>query len=505
MALFQRAGYSARYWVPLLFTAGCALSTPTIRQSGPTEAAPVALEPRQNDVRPETQPRGEVQQGAQQRVVASGQPASHRLPAVTPVAHIQSDEPLDGPGELSLPQLLADVEARNPSVQAMIHAWQAAAQRYPQAISLDDPMFMTMVAPASFGSNQVDPAYVLSGSQKLPWFGKRDLRGQAAQAEASAAFQDINETRLQVAQVTRFAFYDYYLVERKAELIDQNAQVMRQFRAAAQVKYENNQVTQQDLLQADVELTDIELRRIEIERMHRVAIARINTLLRRPPATPLQAPPRTLALNVEIPAIDVLQPMAVARRPDLAALAARVRAEEVAVDLALKQYYPDAEFSGRYDSFWQPAATQKDLRAQVAMNVNVPIYHRKLQAAVCEAQFRLSQRRAEYQQRLLDIQYDVESAYEQVQESRRAAELYAEKYLQFAERNVEAARSNYDVGQTSFLVLAQAQRQLIELREKYQQTLSDYHRRLAELERAIGTTVPPAARPEELPTPPERP
>ena len=441
MALIKPAGCCARILVPLVFAAGCGFSKSAVSQSGSADNAPLALPSRQRD----------VQSPPDRPIVTAVQQASHRLPAVTPVGNPVSDELFVGQTELSLQQLLAEVEARNPSIQAMIFAWQAAAQRYPQAISLDDPMFMTMVAPASFGSNQVDGAYVLSGTQKLPWFGKRGLRGQAAQSEAGAAQQDIGDMRLQVAQATRFAFYDYYLVERRTELIEQNAQVLRQFRDAAQVKYENNQVTQQDLLQADVELTDIERRQIEIERMRRVAIARINTLLRRPPSSPLPGPPRTLAINIEPPPIGVLQQTAVAQRPDLAALAARVRAEEAAVELALKQYYPDAEFFGRYDSFWQPAATQKDLRAQVGMNMNVPMYRKKLQAAVCEAQFRLGQRRAEYQQRVLDIQYEVQSAYEELQETRRTAALYSEKYVQFAERNVTAARSNYDVGQANFL------------------------------------------------------
>jgi outer membrane protein TolC len=362
-------------------------------------------------------------------------------------------------------------------------------------------MFMTMVAPASFGSNQVQPGFIVSGSQKLPWFGKRDIRGQAAQSEASAAFFDMNETRLQVAQVTRVAFYDYYIVAREAELIGQNSEVMAEFRRTAKQKYENNQVTQQDVLQADVELADIERRGIEIERMRRVALARLNTLLRRNPAAPLPPPPRKLAVDVHPPAVGNLQQMATTQRPDLSALAARVRAEEAAVSLATKQYYPDVEFFGRYDSFWQPASTQSDLRAQVGMNMNVPIYRKKLQAAVCEAEFRLSQRRAEYQQRQLDIQYEVQSAYELVEESRQTAELYERKYLPFAEQNLKVARSNYDVGQINFLFLAQAQRQLIEVREKYQQTLTDYHRRMAELERVVGGNLLTTAHSEELPRP----
>jgi outer membrane protein, heavy metal efflux system len=488
MALLQRAGYCARFAMPLAVMAGCGLSQTAVRRTAPVEAAaasrPVALAP--------SQPTQHQDQNPVRQVV-------HQLPAVATSEAMQDDGLFSGQAELVLPDLMREVEARNPSIQAMAFAWRAAAQRYPQAVSLDDPMFMTMVAPASFGSSQVESAYILSGTQKLPWFGKRGMRGEAAQSEASAAFHDMNDTRLQVAQVTRVAFYDYYLVERESELIRQNAQVMKEFRDAAQSKYENNQVTQQDVLQADVELADTERRGIELERKHRIALARLNTLLRRAPAAPLPPPPATLALGAGPPEVGRLQQMAFGQRPDLAALAARVRAEEAAVSLALKQYYPDTEVFGRYDSFWQPASTQSDLRGQVGVNMNVPLYRKRLQAAVCEAQFRLSQRRAEYQQRQLDIQYEVQSAYELVEESRQTAELYERKYLQYAAQNLKVARSNYDVGQINFLFLAQAQRQLIEVREKHQQTLADYHRRMADLERAVVGFM--ASVPERIPEP----
>ncbi len=75
--------------------------------------------------------------------------------------------------ELSLERLIDEVRARNPSLQAMAATWQAAAQRFPQAVSLEDPMFTAMVAPASFDSDLVNPGYFLQASQKFPWFGKR--------------------------------------------------------------------------------------------------------------------------------------------------------------------------------------------------------------------------------------------------------------------------------------------------------------------------------------------
>jgi outer membrane protein TolC len=138
----------------------------------------------------------------------------------------------------------------------------------------------------------------------------------------------------------------------------------------------------------------------------------------------------------------------------------------------------------------------------VGINVNVPIYRRKLNAAVSEAQFKLAQRQAEYRQKVADVQFDVESAYAQVAESRQAIQIYRAKLLPAAENTVNTARTNYDVGKTNFLNLLTAQQQLLMQREQYQQALATYNSRLADLERAVGGPLPTMAPPERVPTPP---
>src|SRR5206468_1535808 len=102
--------------------------------------------------------------------------------------------------ELSLPQLVKDVAERNPSLEAMYSAWKAAAERYPQVISLDDPMFMAMAAPASFWSHDVESAYAFQLNQKFPWYGKRAARGRQARAESGAAFHDLQDSRVRLAE-----------------------------------------------------------------------------------------------------------------------------------------------------------------------------------------------------------------------------------------------------------------------------------------------------------------
>lgn len=434
----------------------------------------------------------------------SAMAVTHRLPTIETIpVDVASDGLFAGQTELEVNQLVDLIIARNPSVEAMFHAWRAAAQRFPQAIALEDPMFMAMMAPASLHSQDVEAAYVLQGSQKFPWCGKRQARGRAAAAEARAMLGDARNERLQVAQMARTAFYDYFLVQRQLDLTQLNTRAIREFADTARAKYENNQVTEQDVLQADIELADVERRQIELERMRAVSVARINTLLLRIPNEALPPPPKKLELPSEVPPADMLRQLAVGQRPDLAAITARLRAEQAGVTLANKQYYPDADIFGRYDSFWQPVETQSELRGQVGVNMNVPIYHRKLAAGVSEAQFRVAQRRAEYEQKVADIQYEVEVARAQVEESRRIVNLYAAKILPLAERNVSVARSNYDVGTTSFLGLSTALRQFIELREKHQEALADLHRRSAELERVVGGPLPEMADfpREEMPPP----
>ena len=207
---------------------------------------------------------------------------------VKPVAY---HEPLPERSELSLPELTAEVQARNPSVQAMVAAWQAASQRYPQVVSLDDPMFGFMLGTEGLGH---DGGWMVMASQKIPWCGKRALRGEIAQAEADAAGREVDDVRLRLAEATAAALADYYQARRELEINAANVELMTQFREIAKVRYETNQVSEQDVLQADLELAELESRRAEIVREEKVAVARINTLLHLPADSPLPPPPKQL-------------------------------------------------------------------------------------------------------------------------------------------------------------------------------------------------------------------
>lgn len=456
--------------VAALIIAGCKAGVPPAPSAGPlTPAPPFRARPSRDIQSRDIQP------------VAYQEP----IPAPSAVGQIPHDQIEFPDGVLTREWLQTEIEARNPSLEAMISAWQAATQLYPQRVALDDPMLMGMIAPQSAASNTTETAYAFQLNQKLPWHGKRALRGQQAAASADAAFQDAEDARLQIRLAADLAFYDYFLAGKLLALNEQNVGLMREYRESAHARYRSNLVTQQDVLQGELELAELSRRRLELSRMQQVAVARINTLLRRWPDAPLP-PPAGLAAPQPPADTDLLWQSALRQRPDLAALAWRVQEAEAGLELAYKNRRPDFDTFARYDTFWQPASTQGPLRAQVGVAMNLPVYRQKLQAAICEAQFRLNQRRAEFDQKALDIQYEVIAVAKQVEESRQTVEIYENQLIPTATQNVAAVRANYLGAKASFLDLAQAQRQLVMMSERRLDAAIAYHRRVAELDRAVG-------------------
>jgi outer membrane protein, heavy metal efflux system len=413
--------------------------------------------------------------------------------ATMPCTASPDDTPFAGAEELSVDTLVEQVLARNPSLAQMTAAWQAASARYPQVISLDDPMLGTTVAPASIASDNVDFAARVEVSQKLPFPGKRGLRGRSALAEAAAAGNDVEDMRLQLAESAKSSFYEYYLVSRALAVNEESLGLLKEFREQASARYEKALVPEQDVWQADVELARQQERALTLNRMRKVAVARINTLMHLPPDAPLPPPPEQLTLGDRVAPAHELRARAVAQRPDLQALVNRIVAEEASLRLAHKEFGPDFEIMAAYDGFWQ--APQQALQGQVGVRLNLPVQKARRFAAIAEAQARVAERRAQLDSRIDQVNLQLQESYEQVVESEQVVRLYEKTTLPAARSNVGAARSAYEAGKAPFLSLVEAQRSRVSLLDRYYEALADYFRRRATLERVVGGPLSPAPSP----------
>lgn len=393
--------------------------------------------------------------------------------------------------ELAVDALVASVLARNPTLAQMTATWRAVQARYPQVTSLDDPTFGTTLAPAGLGTTgDGSNGYRFEVWQRLPWHGKLSLRGDNVQAQARAAANDADDIRLQLIESAKIAFYDYYLVARAIEINEENLRLLRDFLDNAESRYKSAVVQeraapQQDMLQAKVEIGRQQKRSLTLERLRLVAVARINTLLNRDPDVELPLPPKQIDLVDSLPDARQLRAAALARRPDLLALSNRIRAEEAALALAYKEYCPDFDVMAAYDAFW----TEPGLRPQLAVRMNLPVRLARRNAAVLEAKAKIAERRAELDRQVNQVNYEINRAYAEVVENKRAGRLYEQTVVTTAELNVKSAQAAYRTGKIPFLTLIEAEREVIRLKDEYYEFVADYYRRLATLERVAGGSL----------------
>ena len=391
------------------------------------------------------------------------------------------------------PSLSADSVVRrvlesNPTIAQMKATAVAAAAKYPQATSLDDPMLSLQAAPLTIGSRDVDFSSRLEVSQKYPWSGKRELKGVAALADARAAAQEIDDARRQLVEAAKSAFGDDYAAEKALTVVEESRKLLGEFRKNAETRYRNGLAPQQDMLLADVETARLEERVLGLKRARQVACARLNTLAHQPADAPL--PPAEELPSAATPGDTAeLRARAAANRPDLKALSDRLAADEALLNLAQLEYKPDFELLAAYDGFWQGAGGRPQ-QWQVGARVNLPVRLARRQAAVCEAQAKVAARRAEYARLIDQIGFQVQEAFERCRESAAVLALYEANALPAAEAYVKEAQAGYVAGKAPFMALVEAQRNVIALRERRYEAKAEVFRRGAALDRAVGLPFP---------------
>ncbi len=376
------------------------------------------------------------------------------------------------------------VVERNPTIEAARQAWEAAREREPQLTSLEDPRVSYNVAPLSIGAGNVRYGQSIGFAQRLPYPGKLRLRGEVARAEAEAARHDYEAVRLQLATMASLLFDDYYFVARALEINVAHIRLLEDFQRIATARYASGLAAQQDPLQAEVEVAHVLHRDVVLRTSQRTIVAQLNALLHRAPDASLPPPPSELGapapreLDTTAPADEAL-----AERPELKARLAEIEAREAAVRLREKDFYPDFEATTSFNSMWGDS----EHRWMVGIGINIPVHRDRLRAASAEAAAALKQ--AESARTALEdtIRAEVYVAQERLLEAEHVVELYRSRLLPASGDQIHAARTGFETGQNSFLALIEAERNQRSVQLGYEEALTNFYRRRAELDRALGS------------------
>jgi len=395
--------------------------------------------------------------------------------------------------KLLLSEAIDEALENNPEIHALKHKLQSARARGNQSTYLEDPEFnfeawaVPLNQPVKFRS--ANPL-VFGLRQKVPFFGKRGLKGEIAASEVRMAEEDLRAKQVEVVAKVKNAYTDYFMAQKNIEIAKGHLELIRQVSLTAENLYKVGKAPQQDVIKALLEQTDL-LNKLNLaERDQTTAQARLNTLLSRHPRAPLGAPeePKLVRLSNEF---DELERLALEHKPELRGLEQNLRRSDKAIELAQRnQKYPDFMLGLQY---WvAPDQKQKHMYNPM-VSLTIPFspwskgkHDYEVEEALAERQAAKSQYEAMKNAALLEVREMVTRA----RAAEKSVSFYQDGLLPQAQQSFGAAVSAYQTGQVNFVTMLEAQRTIREARLGYYRALVEYEQSVVEIEKAVGVTLP---------------
>jgi cobalt-zinc-cadmium efflux system outer membrane protein len=411
-----------------------------------------------------------------------------------PASGLAQDSPVEASAEagtsadlhrqaLTLPAALREALSANPELKALRSEFEAARAAPVQERFLAAPMFETQIW--GWPVTTLNPArtdmYMFMGEQEIPGRGKRALRAAVGEREADVAQQRVLVRANEILDEVRHVHADLMLARETLPLLDEQADILRSIADAATVRYTAARAGQQDTVRALLELTRLDTERIEWRARARDAETRLNTLLGRPVAAPIESLAHDFVPDVSIANLELV---ALERHPEVAMARADMAREHAELARIQGDRRPDFVVGGGY--MLQPGgAGAWTARAGVSWP-NAPWSRSRLNAAIDAQERRVLAAKARVEAAESVVRRSVQQAVIRFESARQRVQLLETTVLPQVRHAFELSRVAYTADRGGFGDLIDAQRAMVAARAQIAMAETDEHHAFSEIERAVG-------------------
>jgi len=429
------------------------------------------------------------------QIVASPQQAPATAQTATP--QLSSDQ-----GVVTLDDLVREALEKNPGVQSALHAVEAQRHRVPQVKSLPDPTvgigWAGNITPFSVQKGDPSSYRSVTATQQLLYPGKLKLRGEIASKEADAAYWEYEAARRRVTADVKSAYYDYWFYGKAIQTTQKNKDLLQKLAAIAEARYRVGKGIQQDVLKSQTEISLLLQRLTVLEQQRKTAQVRLDTLLARDPEAPLP-PAANLQQSALSHSLEDLYKLARENDTGLQRERQIVERDQLAINLARKDYYPDLSVGYMYQQ--RPALP--DMHG-LTFTVNIPVFYKtKQREAVSQAaEERISAERSK-ENRQNELNFELKQQYLAAKASDELLRLYAQGVVPQASLALESSMSAYQVGNVDFLTVLGNFSTVLNYQIDYYRELANYQASLARMESLVGVDLTSQVQPpDSVPVPP---
>jgi outer membrane protein len=324
--------------------------------------------------------------------------------------------------------------------------------------------------------------YQLQLTQPLYTGSKLTATKNQAKANEKNAQANLNATDNDLVLSVKKAYYTVLLCQQLEVTMDEAVTSMEKHLDEANAYYKVNVVPKLDVLRAEEKLADLKQKQLLARNNLTLAKASLNYLLGVDLDTNYSCED-SMGYGQLSQDLTTYQNIALAQRPELAAVNAKIEMARQAVFIAKSDNKPIVALVAN-DYHYEPENEAPSRTVGVVATLKLfdsgMVNH---QIAEAEDTLKQAQTGKELLQR--GIKLEVEQAYRNVEVSLQTIDV-AQKSLATAEETLGVAETRYKVGLSTSLERLDAEVGLTGAKTNYTEALSMYHIALAELDRAMG-------------------
>lgn len=393
----------------------------------------------------------------------------------------------------SLSDLVNHAVAFNPGIDGARQKWRSAIENYRLAVGLPDPQLMVTYFPEPIETRLGPQDWNAALSFKLPYPGKLYQKGRVAQADASVAQIQLSKTIRDVVVSVRESYHELTYIREARKVAVTNAELLNHIRKLAETSHADGRGALIDVIRAQSQTGQIQYDQLILEDLEQAEIARLNSLLNRPPGTPigdlLPQPVKPLAFNLE-----EIYALAEAKQEEIQIKTTQVERAVSSVKLASSINRPDLMLGLFYAGIGDPDVPAPppdagDDAYGVQVGISIPLWFGRNRARVAGARANQRAAQADLQNRINQTRTDIRQLYFRLATAERTMLLYRDQLLPQALKSMTLAETWFREGQGSFSDFVEAQALWYNFNLALARARADYGKYLARLEKSAGQAL----------------
>ena len=386
----------------------------------------------------------------------------------------------NGESRISLEIAVQTALRENPQLNAIREKVKVTRARLEGIALLDNPKLETEFT----GGERLRQGFELTQTFQLG--GQRRHQRRIASTHLEKVNAELDEASRLLTKLVKMAFHELALVQEKLKLAKEIIQQTEQMRDIAEFQFETGDISITQANLANIQLQSALREAAMLESELHLAQLEINGLM----GTPLEVkhtaidglPEKTSADTHQKLTIDALKTHAFAHRIDLKSLQLDAQLTENTLQLSKAANIPDLSVGALAQR-----STDESIFG-VKLTFPLPLFDRN-RGAIDAAKAQQLVDTAQISDTEQQIIREVMSSFLSLNTARKMIDFYQGDSLKLLNENLNLTRAAYELGEAELLEVILMQNEFIKTRFAYLEALTTYHKALAELEAAIGTSI----------------